>query len=96
MTPAAAPAKNDEREQGNMRLRPPQTYREFLKAGALSLSTPTLVFASLATLSARSGAWLFAGAVVGLWALIMLVAIVAVIYKVETSRRLDRRRQSRA
>jgi hypothetical protein len=45
------------------------------------------MFASLAILSAQSGDWIFAGAVIGLWALVMLVAIGAVIYKVETARR---------
>jgi hypothetical protein len=77
-----------------MRLRPPQTYREFLKAGALSLSTPTLMFVGLAISLIQLGDYLLATAIVGLWALVMLIAIILVIYRVETSRQLDRRRQS--
>jgi hypothetical protein len=69
-------------------MRPPQTYRDFLNAGVLFLSAPTLTFVSIVVLSLQHGAWPFAVAAVGIWALIMLVAIVAVIYRVETVRRL--------
>lgn len=79
-----------------MRLRPPQTYREFLKAGALSLSVPTMMFASLATLSARSGSGPFAIGVVGLWALGILATIVTAVFRVESLRRVDRQREGRS
>jgi len=68
-------------------VRPPQTYKEFLKAGVLFLSAPTLTFVGIFVLSLRYGLWPFAVVAVGIWALIMLATIVAVIFKVETARR---------
>jgi hypothetical protein len=75
-------------------MRPPHTYREFVRAGALFLSTPTIMFFSLTILLIEVGYDLLVAAVVGLWTLVLLAIIVTVIYRVETSRRLQRWRQS--
>ncbi len=59
------------------------------------MSVPTLMCFALTSVLIRSGDGLFAVSVAAMWAIIMLAAIIAVFYRVESIRRTSRYRQIR-